>query len=99
MKTIPLAESSRKEKVNEYTQRENETVVTEPTTTLSKLARQYYDNTYCWVFIYIANKDQIANPNKLTPGIELTIPELTEQEMDITKDESLVLYNNTRLGR
>ena len=99
VKTIPLAESSRKEKVNEYTQRENETVVTEPTTTLSKLARQYYDNTYCWVFIYIANKDQIANPNKLTPGIELTIPELTEQEMDITKDESLVLYNNTRLGR
>ena len=99
VKTIPLAESSRKEKVNEYTQRENETVVTEPTTTLSKLARQYYDNTYCWVYIYIANKDQIANPNKLTPGTELTIPELTQQEMDITKDESLVLYNNTRLGR
>ena len=99
VKTIPLAESSRKEKVNEYTQRENETVVTEPTTTLSKLARQYYDNTYCWVYIYIANKDQIANPNKLTPGTELTIPELTQQEMEITKDESLVLYNNTRLGR
>lgn len=99
VKTVPLTESARKEKVNEYTQRESETVVTEATTTLSKLARQYYDNTYCWVFIYIANKDKITNPNKLTPGIELTIPELTEQEMDITKDEGLVLYNNARLGK
>ncbi len=99
VKTVPLTESARKEKVNIYTQRESETVVTEPTTTLSKLARQYYDNTYCWVYIYIANKDKINNPNKLTPGIELTIPELTEKEMDITKDEGLVLYNNARLGK
>lgn len=99
VKTVPLAESARKEKVNQYTQRDSETVVTEATTTLSKLARQYYDNTYCWVYIYIANKDKIANPNKLTPGIELTIPELTEKEMDITKDEGLVLYNNARLGK
>ena len=99
VKTVPLTESARKEKVNQYKQRDNETVVTEPTTTLSKLARQYYDNTYCWVYIYIANKEKISNPNKLTPGIELTIPELTEQEMDITKDEGLVLYNNARLGK
>ena len=99
VKTVPLAESSRKEKVNEYKQRDNETVVTDPNTTLSKLARQYYDNTYCWVYIYIANKEKISNPNKLTPGIELTIPELTEQEMNITKDEGLVLYNNARLGK
>lgn len=98
-KTIPLAESSHKEKVNQYKQRENEVIVTEPSTTLSKLARQYYDNTYCWVYIYIANKDKISNPNKLTPGIELTIPELTQQEMQITKDEGLVLYNNARLGK
>ena len=97
--TVPLTESSHKEKENEYLQRESETVVTEPTTTLSKLARQYYDNTYCWVYIYIANKDKISNPNKLTPGTELTIPELTQEEMDITKDEGLVLYNNARLGK
>lgn len=98
-KTVPLAESSHKEKVNQYKQRDNEVVVTEPSTTLSKLARQYYDNTYCWVYIYIANKDKISNPNKLTPGTELTIPELTKQEMEITKDEGLVLYNNARLDK
>lgn len=97
--TVPLAESAHKEKVNPYKQRENEKVVTEPTTTLSKLARQYYDNTYCWVYIYIANKDKITNPNRLTPGTELTIPELTQEEMQITKDEGLVLYNNARLGK
>ena len=97
--TVPLAESARKEKVNQYKQRESEQIVTEPTTTLSRLARKYYNNTYCWVYIYIANKDKIGNPNKLTPGISLTIPELTQQEMNITKDEGLVLYNNARLGK
>lgn len=97
--TVPLAESARKEKVNQYKQRESEQIVTEPSTTLSRLARKYYNNTYCWVYIYIANKDKIGNPNKLTPGISLTIPELTQQEMNITKDEGLVLYNNARLGR
>lgn len=97
--TVPLTESARKEKVNQYKQRESEQVVTEQSTTLSRLARKYYNNTYCWVYIYIANKDKISNPNKLTPGITLTIPELTQQEMNITKDEGLVLYNNARLGR
>ena len=96
VKTVPLEQSARPEKVNTYKQREGETIVTEPTTTLSKLARKYYNNTYCWVYIYIANKDKIKNPNSLTPGTELIIPELTEQEMSITKDQSLVLFGNAR---
>ena len=96
VKTVPLTESARKEKVNKYTVRANTQVVTEKSTTLSKLARQYYNNTYCWVYIYAANKDKIANPNALTPGITLTIPELTQEEMNITKDEGLVIYNNAR---
>ena len=94
--TVPLSQSARKEKVNKYKVRTSTQVVTEKTTTLSKLARQYYNNTYCWVYIYAANKDKIGNPNNLTPGITLTIPELTEQEMRITKDEGLVIYNNAR---
>ncbi len=96
MRTIPLSESSRPKKVNTYKLRESETVVTERSTTLSKLAREYYDNTYCWVYIYIANKDKISNPNALKPGIELTIPELTEEEMRITKDQGLVLFQNAK---
>jgi outer membrane protein OmpA-like peptidoglycan-associated protein len=95
-KTVPLTESSRQEKVNVYKERMSEEVTTEKSTTLSKLARQYYDNTYCWVYIYIANKEKISNPNALHPGTKLIIPELTEKEMQITKDESLVLFSNAR---
>ena len=97
VKTVPLSESAKpQKKENTYKQRTGETITTEATTTLSKLARQYYNNTYCWVYIYIANKEKIKNPNALVPGIELTIPELTEKEMRITKDQSLVLYGNAR---
>lgn len=97
VKTVPLSESARPAaKPNEYKRRSHETVTTEASTTLSKLARKYYNNTYCWVYIYMANLDKIANPNDITPGIELIIPELTKEEMKITKDESLVLFGNAR---
>ncbi|MBQ6765219.1 MAG: OmpA family protein [Paludibacteraceae bacterium] len=94
--TKPLSESARPVKVNEYKQRTSEEVKVEANTTLSKLAREYYNNTYCWVYIYIANKEKIKNPNALAQGTKLTIPELTEEELRITKDESLVLFNNAR---
>lgn len=99
VRTVPLNESARPEKVNTYKQRTSEEVVTEQSTTLSKLARKYYNNTYCWVYIYIANKEKIPNPNALRPGTTLIIPELTQQEMRITKDQSLVLYGNARQGK
>lgn len=98
-KTIPLSESARPEKINVYKQRANEEVITDKTTTLARLARQYYNNTYCWVYIYIANKDKISNPNAIEPGTKLIIPELTQKEMEISKDESLVLYGAARLGK
>lgn len=97
--TVPLSESAQPEVVNEYKQRASEEFVTEKGVTLSKLARRFYNNTYCWVYIYMANKDKIPNPNSLEPGITLTIPELTQQEMRITKDQSLVLYGNARQQR
>ena len=85
--------------MNVYQQRGGDEITTDASTTLSKLARKYYNNTYCWVYIYIANKEKIPNPNALEPGISLTIPELTQQEMRITKDQSLVLYGNARQGK
>jgi hypothetical protein len=99
IKTVPLSESARPEKKNEYKQRTSETIVTDKSTTLARLARQYYNNTYCWVYIYVANMDKIKNPNALLPGTELIIPELTQKEMRITKDEGLVIYNNARQRR
>lgn len=99
VKTVPLEESARPQKVNQYKQRAGETVVVDKSTTLSKLARKYYNNTYCWVYIYIANKEKISNPNALVAGTKLAIPELTQKEMQITKDQSLVLFSNARQGK
>ena len=100
VKTVPLSRSAKpKAKPNQYQRRTSAEVTVEKSTTLSKLARQYYGNTYCWVYIYIANREKIANPNSLTPGTQLTIPELTEKEMRITKDESLVLFTAARQGK
>lgn len=90
--TIPLSESARKAQINTYKSRKHATVTVEKGTSLTKLARQYYDNMYCWVYLYMANIDRIENPNTLTEGSVLEIPELTKEELKITKEESLVLY-------
>lgn len=96
IRTIPLTESARQKEVNEYAERPHEDVKAAKNITLSKLARKYYDNTYCWVYIYIANKDRIENANDIPEGIELIIPELTAEEMQITKSGSLRLYGEAR---
>lgn len=94
--TIPLSESARQTKVNEYKERPQKSITADKNTTLSKLARQYYDNVYCWVYIYLANIDRIENPNAINEGSVLIIPELTRDELNITKEESLVLYGMSR---
>lgn len=65
-------------------------------TTLSKLARKYYRNTYCWVFIYEANREFIPNPNAIEVGTELQIPELTDEQLRITKDQAVQLLQEIR---
>lgn len=89
---VPLSESARKEKVNELANRTGEKKLVEKGVSLTKLARENYDNIYCWVYIYLANRDKISNPNSVPEGTELLIPELTEEELKITKEESLSLY-------
>ena len=95
-KYVPLTESARKEKINEYKTREGESVTIEKGMSLTKLARKNYDNIYCWVYIYLANKDRIDNPNAIQEGVELLIPMLTEEELKITKEEGLSLYGAAR---
>ena len=56
--------------------------------TLSQLARKYYGNTFCWVYIYAMNKSVIRNPNALQIGQKIRIPELSEVDKGITKQES-----------
>ena len=51
-----------------------DTVVVTKGMTLARLARKYYGYTDAWKYIYEANKDCIANPDKLTEGTQLVIP-------------------------
>ena len=91
--TVPLSESARKEGINQYKQRNGETVTIEKGMSLAKLARKYYDNSTCWVYIYCANTDQLASPNDLKEGMQILVPELTEEELNVTKQQCLALYN------
>jgi len=72
------------------------TVVADNNTTLAQLARRYYSNTNCWVYIFGANKDKLMSPNKVPQGTSLDIPKLTEDEAKITKEQSQKMYNEIR---
>ena len=76
--------------------RENKTVVAAKSTSLNKLARTQYGNPNCWVYLYIANRDKLESPDKINEGMELIVPDLTEEEKKITKEESLILYGMSR---
>ena len=64
--------------------------------TLSQLARKYYGNTFCWVYIYAMNKSAIRNPNRLQIGQKIRIPELNEVDRQITKQEAEEYYRMIR---
>ena len=56
------------------------TEIVRPGSRLAQIARRHYGNPDYWVYIYEANKDQIANPSELPAGIELIIPDISEIE-------------------
>ena len=64
--------------------------------TLAQLARKYYGNPSCWVYIYAMNKSAIRNPNTLTVGQQIRIPELSEVDKQITKPEAEEYYKMLR---
>lgn len=41
---------------------------------LSKISQQFYGDAHQYMKIFYANKDKISDPNKIQPGMELTIP-------------------------
>lgn len=51
---------------------------------LAQIARRYYGNVYYWVYIYMANKDSIPDPNNLRYGQTLMVPLL--ECYDLRKD-------------
>lgn len=68
--------------------------VTTRNSTLSKYARKYYNNTYCWVYIYQANREVLKTPNFLWSGAKVYMPLLTEEQKNITKEEADELYRS-----
>ncbi len=41
---------------------------------LSKISQQFYGDAHQYMRIFYANKDTISDPNKIQPGMNLTIP-------------------------
>lgn len=41
---------------------------------LSKISQEFYGNAHDYMRIFYANKDKISDPNKIQPGMNLTIP-------------------------
>ena len=88
--------STKEEILSRFADRVGKEVVVEDATTLAQLARKHYNNTHCWVYIYAANKSKLANPSSVTPGMKLTIPEITENEQKIGKEKCLKMYGIIR---
>lgn len=42
--------------------------------TLIKIARRFYNNPAKWKDIWQANRDRIANPDRIMPGLEIVLP-------------------------
>lgn len=55
---------------------------------LSQLARKYYKNTFCWVYLWIANRSVAPDPNLIMPKCVLKVPKLNECQLSITKQEA-----------
>jgi LysM repeat protein len=41
---------------------------------LSKIAQQFYGDAHEYMKIFYANRDKLTDPNKIQPGVDLTIP-------------------------
>ena len=55
---------------------------------LSRLARKYYKNTFCWVYLWLANRSVAPDPNLILPKCELKVPKLNDCQLKITKQEA-----------
>ena len=75
-------------------ERDNGVITAPEGMTLSAIARKYYGNTYCWVFIYEANQSTLKSPNYIPQGARLVIPDLTEEQLQISKRKAEAYYEN-----
>ena len=60
---------------------------------LTHLARKYYGEKDCWVFIYEANKDHISNPHKIRVSTPIRIPKLPKEWTDMSNPQTRQMVN------
>ena len=68
-------------------------VTADGTTTLMKLAKQYYGDADYWPYIYEANQQVLTTPTRVEPGTQIKIPRLTEQQKKASKQALEKLAN------
>ena len=66
-----------------------DTVVVEPGTRLTLLSLSYYGDKVFWVYVYLANRDVIKDPNRVPAGISLRIPMPDRYRIDAADKESV----------
>lgn len=55
---------------------------------LWRIAHKVYKNAKLWPLIYVANKDQIKDPDLIFPGQKFVIPEVPEKKAESEKEEA-----------
>ena len=56
---------------------------------LADYAREHYGNKKFWIYIYLANKDKISNPDNVPIGTTLRVPRPEEYDIDAQSPEAL----------
>lgn len=60
---------------------------------LHDMAKKHYGNKCFWVYIYEENRSKITNPNRVSPGLELIIPDATKYGIDPSSQASIKKAN------
>lgn len=56
---------------------------------LTKMARRHYGDSKFWIYIYLENKDKIADPDNLPDGLVVTVPSAAKYGIDASDKESV----------
>lgn len=60
---------------------------------LHDMAKKHYGNKCFWVYIYEENRSKISNPNRVSPGLELTIPAAEKYGINASSQASINTAN------
>jgi len=80
----------------EFDQKQTETIILSEGKTLRLLALELFGDKAFWVYIYQENVDIIPNPNRITSGLKLRIPDIDKYY--IKKDDSESIYKAIQEG-